>query len=170
MWICKCDCGKTKPIRKLFLLAGRRLSCGCRIKFKLEEIICSVCKKLKHRNEYYIKPDGNLNHHKCKACIIGEIKTKSRILKSIAIKQYSNGQSKCICCGESNIEFLQIDHIGGWGKIHRSEIFKKNSNKDIYRWLYKNNYPKLELQVLCANCNFSHGAYGYCPHKSQSLF
>jgi hypothetical protein len=35
------------------------------------------------------------------------------------------------------------------------------------RWLRKNGFPK-GFRVLCHNCNFAHGHYGYCPHKTTS--
>ena len=70
---------------------------------------------------------------------------------------------KCACCGETEIEFLVIDHINGGGTQHRKEIGKGDK---IYRWLRKNNFPE-GLRVLCANCNQSYGHYGFCPHNGE---
>lgn len=67
---------------------------------------------------------------------------------------------KCICCGESNLIFLSIDHINGGGTKHRKEIGKKS-----YVWLYQNNFPD-GYQTLCFNCNWGkHLNGGVCPHK-----
>lgn len=68
----------------------------------------------------------------------------------------------CECCGESNLEFLCIDHVNGGGNKHRDEIGKGN----LYQWLKKMGYPE-GFRVLCHNCNFSMGAYGYCPHQLE---
>ncbi len=68
----------------------------------------------------------------------------------------------CACCGETRIEFLAIDHIHGDGNKHRAEM---GSGGRIYRWLIQNNYPTDRFRVLCHNCNFSLGHYGYCPHN-----
>jgi len=66
--------------------------------------------------------------------------------------------NKCACCGESNYEFLGIDHINNNGSQHRKEI-----GRGLYDFLIKNNFPS-EFQILCHNCNFAKGHYGYCPH------
>jgi len=73
------------------------------------------------------------------------------------ISHYSNGENKCACCGESHIEFLCIDHIGG---LNEGE--KRESN--LYRTLKFWNFPE-GYRVLCHNCNQSLGYYGYCPHN-----
>jgi hypothetical protein len=70
---------------------------------------------------------------------------------------------KCDCCGETNIEFLSFDHINGGGNKHR----KEEGIKNLARWVRARGYPK-DFRILCRNCNFSIGAYGYCPHQKQN--
>ena len=70
----------------------------------------------------------------------------------------------CKCCGESQFEFLTIDHINGGGNEHKRKIGKGTS--DLHRWLIKNNFPD-EFQILCFNCNCSKGIYGTCPHQDN---
>jgi Ser-tRNA(Ala) deacylase AlaX len=82
-------------------------------------------------------------------------------LKLEILTHYGGDPPKCACCGESTIEFLTIDHIKGGGYRHRRRIIG-----NIYTWLKKNDFPK-EFRVLCMNCNFSIGKYGYCPHKNR---
>jgi hypothetical protein len=77
-------------------------------------------------------------------------------IRQEAISAYGK---KCQCCGETQIEFLVIDHINGGGSQHRKYI-----KKNIFYWLRDNNYPS-GFQVLCHNCNMSLGLYGYCPHN-----
>lgn len=116
---------------------------------------------------------GNL--YLCKKCGIKrrivwgrENKGKERInrktvkikLKSEVICQYGN---KCSCCGETNIEFLTIDHINGGGNKHKRDI-----KKNIYRWLKHNNYPD-GFQVLCYNCNLGKNRYNVCPHNKNKF-
>lgn len=69
--------------------------------------------------------------------------------------------SKCVCCGESNIEFLSFDHINNDGAEHRKSV-----KSDMATWLRLNNYPP-GFQILCFNCNCSKGMFGYCPHDSN---
>ena len=80
--------------------------------------------------------------------------------KKITVIEAYGGE--CACCGEKNKEFLAIDHIGGGGHQH----IKKNNFRGMqfYRWLIKNGFPG-GFRVLCFNCNWSIGNYGYCPHQ-----
>lgn len=70
---------------------------------------------------------------------------------------------KCDCCGESQIEFLCIDHTDGNG---REDRMKHRASTNFYDWLIKNDFPP-GYRVLCYNCNSALGAYGYCPHKGK---
>lgn len=83
-------------------------------------------------------------------------------LKLEVLTHYGGNPPKCACCGESHIEFLTIDHIGGRRK-HKKII----RGITLYRWLRKNNFPD-GFQVLCMNCNFALGKFGYCPHKIET--
>ena len=70
---------------------------------------------------------------------------------------------KCVCCGETIIEFLTIDHINGGGTKHRKEVVGGR----LYDWLIKNNFPE-GYQILCMNCNMAEGIFGGCPHKRNT--
>lgn len=71
----------------------------------------------------------------------------------------------CLCCGESILEFLTIDHINQDGAAHRRSLYgKRDRGAPFYRWLEKNNFPT-EFRVLCFNCNFGIFHWGTCPHK-----
>lgn len=75
------------------------------------------------------------------------------------------GGAHCWCCGTKHIEFLTVDHIDGGGAKHRKEV---GCGVVFYRWLRDNGYPP-GYRILCMNCNFAHGMYGYCPHdKGES--
>jgi hypothetical protein len=73
--------------------------------------------------------------------------------------------SVCICCGETLLQFLTIDHINEDGAKHRREIGRTS----LYKWLKRNNYPKDNFQLLCFNCNCGKRINGgICPHKNQT--
>ena len=68
---------------------------------------------------------------------------------------------KCVCCGETELAFLTMDHMNGGGNAHRrSGVF--HGTVGYYRWLEINSYPE-GFQVLCHNCNFAK-SHGGCPH------
>ena len=79
--------------------------------------------------------------------------------KELRINVLTYYGGKCVCCGETTIEFLSMDHIDGGGTYHRRHIQRR-----IWNWLKSNNYPG-GFQVLCFNCNLAKGFHGYCPHK-----
>ncbi len=83
------------------------------------------------------------------------------------IDYYSNGTNKCACCGESQFEFLVIDHTHGGGGKHRKEHKLSGSTRLAY-WLQREGFPD-GFRILCHNCNMCLGAYGYCPHTSPEL-
>lgn len=71
------------------------------------------------------------------------------------------GGAKCACCGETNIEFLTLDHINGGGTAHRKEV---GAGDKMYRWLRDKGYPP-GYRVLCFNCNYAIFRYKICPHQ-----
>lgn len=74
----------------------------------------------------------------------------------------------CVCCGETGIAFLTIDHIYGGGNIERREKFNGVAGKAFYLWLKRNDYPKENYQILCHNCNQAKSICGVCPHQTDA--
>ena len=72
------------------------------------------------------------------------------------------GGPTCVCCFETEIEFLCIDHIDGGGGKHLREIKKAGST--FYRWLKKEGWP-IGYRVLCHNCNMATRYNKLCPHQ-----
>ncbi|MFA5766518.1 MAG: hypothetical protein WC919_01165 [Candidatus Paceibacterota bacterium] len=158
-WLCHCECGKTTKASKWHLLRGLRQSCGCRTKQKPQIITCVICGHEGTIDDFYSRKNGNINSYKCKRCLIRLSHERQRKTRLKVLRHYGGETPKCACCGESHTEFLSIDHINGGGNKHR----KNNKIVSIYAWLYKHKFPD-GFRVLCHNCNFSYGLYGYCPH------
>lgn len=85
-----------------------------------------------------------------------------RKLRDEILQAYGN---KCQCCGESRKEFLCIDHVNGGG---RQERLKMSSLSTYYRQIKTNGFPP-KYRILCHNCNFARGRYGYCPHETERV-
>ena len=123
------------------------------------------------RREYSKNPEVRKRlsgqYKKWKEKNLVKFKEKSKIYK----KRYDDKTKErifehygkvCVCCGESNINFLSIDHINGGGTKHRKKIGMK-----ICVWLFKNNFPD-GFQTLCFNCNWGkHINGGICPHQQS---
>jgi hypothetical protein len=69
----------------------------------------------------------------------------------------------CACCFEWRAEFLAIDHANGGGAKHIRSF--KSGPTGYYSWLLKE--KREGFRVLCHNCNFARGRYGYCPHEHE---
>lgn len=76
---------------------------------------------------------------------------------------------KCVCCGETHLEFLTINHKYGGGRQHRLSLKGSPSAGGInfYFWLKKQGWPQEDFDLKCFNCNCSHGFLGYCPHERE---
>ena len=73
------------------------------------------------------------------------------------------GGVRCVCCGETTLHFLTIDHANNDGNVHRKQMKRER----IYQWLKRNNYPP-GFRVLCFNCNCGRQINGgICPHEEQ---
>lgn len=86
---------------------------------------------------------------------------RNRERKAEVIRHYGG---ECRCCGLGELMFLTINHDNGGGKQHRK---KTGGGSSFYRWLKREGLPG-GFSVMCWNCNFSHGLYGYCPHEGVS--
>lgn len=110
--------------------------------------LCSTCSK-----------PALSNQSLCKDCN-DAIKIRYTDNRKKVLEAYGN---KCQCCGITDKNCLQIDHIKGGGCAHRKSL-SINFNK----WLIKNNFPE-GYQILCANCNSAKGRFGICPHNTPII-
>lgn len=135
---------------------------------------CSHCKILKSYSEF--KLDKRLKSGVgswCKKChyeygkkrvltnpdfFRSQARNRNAVRRKKIIDAYGG---KCECCGETTLEFLEIDHINRDGGEHRRRIGHSN----IYFELLREGFPKDKYRLLCCNCNRAMGARGYCPHQ-----
>jgi len=113
---------------------------------------CRYCPQLRLPNFQVCEMHLLKNRAKCKL--------RGEKLRQEVFDHYGK---QCVCCGESEIKFLTIDHIGNDGSTHRKKE-KVGSGGSFYAWLKRNNFPS-GFQVLCWNCNAAKGLYGSCPHN-----
>lgn len=142
-----CFCGSPTQIgrtRCAACLAKARINSANRLLKKHDAIRLSFRLKYKENPDYF-----NSKRRKY------TVKIRAEVLEA-----YGN---KCVCCGETTNEFLQIDHKNNDGASHRRSL----KSPSIYGWLRKQGYPKDNYQLMCANCNWAKGRYGYCPHTKN---
>jgi len=136
--------------------------------------ICPKCAVEKPLTEFHNRGDGRGKAYQCKKChsaysskwadenrlkVRASALKHKRMVRSEVLEAYGNA---CQCCGETQPEFLSIDHINNDGAQHRKTIKGPN----IYDWLRNQGFPKDNFQILCMNCNFAkgHSADNQCPH------
>lgn len=96
----------------------------------------------------------------CKEKIRLAIKRNRLRVRLSALEAY--GGAVCSCCGETQLDFLALDHITGNGGAHRKT--NKQARNGIFGWLKKHKYPP-GFRVLCHNCNWSARLHkGVCVH------
>jgi hypothetical protein len=71
----------------------------------------------------------------------------------------------CVCCGESKLAFLTLDHIHNDGGKRRKSGEALGTR--FYKRLLKVPVDPT-LQVLCWNCNMGKRLSGVCPHQDNS--
>lgn len=142
------------------------------------QVECSSCHEVKPESAFYFR-NGKRHGRQCKTCQTkrhveyhnnnrarhNENQRKSnRRLKAQAMEAYGG---KCVCCGESELMFLSLDHINKDGGEHRKRANRESGGSYWYRQLRDEGWPNdPPLQVLCFNCNFA-SYWGTCPHKQQ---
>ncbi len=93
---------------------------------------------------------------------------KLRDSRRLVLEHYSNGALHCACCGESEIDFLTVDHIEGNGNTSSRELGIPRGGSSLYRWLVRNGFPP-GFAVLCANCNASKRNREACIHQRKPI-
>lgn len=68
------------------------------------------------------------------------------------------GKCSCPSCGETQLEFLTLEHLRG-----RDKTKKRRTGKLAWLEAKRAGYPD-DFTVLCFNCNCAKGIYGTCPH------
>lgn len=125
--------------------------CGCGKERDEGRKTCSLCRE--RAVDYYTR-----NKSRCLA-------TASRTCLKLRSQIYEAYGNKCACCGESEVLFMQVDHVNNDGEAHRK--LRGESVVQIYRDVIKSGFSP-DYQLLCANCN--HGKMrnkGICPHQTR---
>lgn len=150
------------------ILKEKGICCKCwREKIDGNTVSCKKC-KLKYKNRKTEALDNGfcnrcfknvLSSGTCCEECLAKLKTSRAIIRDKVFVAY--GGYRCACCGESEPDFLTIDHIENNGHLLRKE---QGSGNPFYQWLIKNKFPN-GYQVLCMNCQIGKSKFGICPHK-----
>lgn len=126
---------------------------------------CTRCRLSLPLSAYYRDPGTLIGlQSRCRGCTRDAALQRLHRIRDETLAHYSGGVVRCACCGESQPEFLALDHINGDGARQRLEI--RRSGNSFYAWLKTLGFPP-GLQVLCHSCNGAKGRKEACPHAAQ---
>ena len=123
-------------------------------------------KKYYDENKEIILPKNRERYHKNKEKYNvrkKEYHEKRRLTRREEVYlHYGNGKIECGCCGESNIEFMNLHHKNNDG----NEYKKKFGRVNLIDWAIRSNFPPI-FELLCSNCNIGKekSPEKRCPHK-----
>ena len=143
------NCGKTPPE------TGRVICSTCLEKARVshKRYIENNPKAKEVKKRWKNNPKSREKHREARKR--WRLRLKRKVLISLG--------GKCECCAETQLDFLQVDHVNKDGKKHREEIGRSvQMHKDMLK------HPtRYKLRVLCANCHFSITNTGICPHQKD---
>ena len=116
--------------------------------------------------EYYrkVSDEAKKTPESWRAYVAKQAKRNGDYRAKVKVTVLMHYGGKCVCCGEKNLEFLTIDHIGGGGRAHRKSL---GAQTNFYKYLINNNYPRDKFRLLCMNCNWAIRYGDICPHKKH---
>ena len=104
----------------------------------------------------------------CTTCLERAATVRNAIRNKLRVETFKAYGNKCQICGESNQEFLSIDHINFDGKEHR-KLTHNGGGYNTYRWLRDNKYPQDDYRLLCFNCNCSRKGIKIVENKLEDF-
>ena len=91
----------------------------------------------------------------------GELLIRGSVSRRLRVLLLVLGGGRCVCCGEGQREFLNLDHIDRDGAAHRKRHRNWNRNPEYF---YEFLRGSIRWQILCFNCNYARERCGgVCP-------
>lgn len=149
---------------------------------------CKKCSGVKALDEFPMyNPKKGLRRWECRDCL--NFRVQARLDNSPEVREAQRESKKrseqklwletlsaygncCACCGETEPDFLEVDHVLDNGAAHRASMRpnapKTWAGKVMYSWLRQQGFPD-DYQLLCSNCNRAKARKRGCPHKRNLL-
>jgi len=137
---------------------------------------CIGCERTKSLDRYYAKQIlGNCSH--CGTALITpgymtceECRAKNKtakdnstiLLRALVLCKYGR---RCVHCGDTRVECLEIDHVGGWGKEHLAETGERLRGYGLWVWIRDSGFPN-SVRLLCGSCHSALSYFGRLPRLS----
>lgn len=174
---CRRTSAKYRKLRRERAAQGLCPSCGAKLGPGAR---CAKCVAKRRKWDKALR-QRRLNSGVCVFCGKGPLATQ-RYCATCSTKKAAHGRASalrrkaqviahyggaCVCCGETILQFLTIDHIDGGGNKERKCLGSNPGGSAIIRRIVRQGYPD-GLQVLCWNCNCGRALNGgICPHQQN---
>jgi hypothetical protein len=99
----------------------------------------------------------------CIGCRLGLARARRKKYRDELIAAYGGA---CTCCGESEVDFLTIEHKDGVPDTHRMPGGKRRSGVSLLARIRDEGYPDC-YTIHCYNCNMAKASWGICPHMRE---
>lgn len=121
-YLCECDCGTIKPVRKSHLKSGESLSCGCyTVDLRREKTKNHIGER--HGDWTIIGIDEEEKSKKFYIC-----KCKCGTIKKIRYVALSSGKSKSCGCSKANLTDEQLERLQSMTDASREKHLYKGIN------------------------------------------
>ena len=122
---------------------------------KSETLLCLPCRSIVKEQQRAYRAANREQY-------LQERRNHSQTVRQDVLVKYGG---KCVCCGESHLPYLDIDHKNGGGNAER----KSRGGGGYYTFLRRTPIRE-DLQLLCANCHVAKTRKAECPpHPLLSL-
>lgn len=152
-------CGKTQPVtgnRRCQPCREKRAKVSQSQKNRCPEGICRQC---------CIRPclDELASCGMCRERGRKKMQETYRDIRREVLQIYGG---RCVCCGNSNPKYLQLDHVNNDGGMERKQLPPHVRGGQFYKYVLKLGYIRSDLQLLCANCHNAR-RYGGCTSEDH---
>lgn len=130
--------------------------------------MCKACGDTKPLTEEFFPRSKSRKsgfHPQCKVCSNSSTSASTRRLKLEMIFAYGG---RCSCCGESEEQFLTLEHKNHDGVAHRRT--NNFGGVGVWRDLKRRGWPKDAYTIFCWNCNLATKNGDPCPHEVARKF
>jgi hypothetical protein len=169
---------RRKPIgtqRRMVEMVSEKtcLKCGSSepdVRFRAGRRVCRPCTNQQEQDRVAKKPGGKKawNQRRYQRDRAGHLRRATAAALALRRDVIGHYGGICVCCGETELRFLTIDHIYEDGAVCRRETNTRGGTR-YYYWVKANGYPDF-LRVLCYNCNLAtYRNGGICPHEEERL-
>lgn len=111
-----------------------------------------------------VRATGKRQTHKHQAARAASMRERHVTARMACLRAYSGPEPFCVCCGESELVFLTIDHINDRRNDVGVRVGGNRQSVSLLLWLVRMQFP-YGFQVLCFNCNCARAQRGACPHE-----